>query len=551
MRLLPPRSGLLALACGGLLMTAPHAAAQDDGFNFHVLSNFGESIYVGGGAGSGSVPGVDASGYWMGGEDMQGATMTNLGQFGYKQAGMRLTACVLNLGANSRLDFPAILTTEHSDTSTSDGFNYHHPYTFLRPGCGAGTANPGVAPITTAAFGAPTGAPPGSSFQWILFAPPAGVATTAAHLVPNAGLIPSGANTGTVVLITAVSVTAAISATGCYNFDLNWTGTLGSAIPALDNIEGWWTNLTASRDNNQYWTFASDSLNVVNGMGGFTSGGGTGVFTGLATSDIEFHSFSLDPATNAALAPASYTADNSYYAAGAPGPTGNAGYDLGVHKAISNSALNGARVIFSGTDPTGGTVVFPAGVANAQDVGNAALNIGPTPNGGAVTNSLGFVTWNNNTYATAGSNSDRLTWVQADVDMLGGGSIDPSSQTSVTLYFGTVRVPVRVPALGGGWPSSLTTSFWPLYLHSTTDQTGNSLFPDPSGNASGSLGVAPIAGSTIHVPIFGATGACAFGGLPVGLAYGTTGLAGPASGPLVWDPTQNRVSFGRSILTYE
>ncbi len=50
MRLLPPRSGLLALACGGLLMAAPQAGAQDDGFNFHVLSNFGETLYIGGGA---------------------------------------------------------------------------------------------------------------------------------------------------------------------------------------------------------------------------------------------------------------------------------------------------------------------------------------------------------------------------------------------------------------------------------------------------------------------------------------------------------------------
>lgn len=527
------------------------AAAQDDGFNFHVLSNFGEVAYSGIGAGIGSTPGVDVSGYYTGGHDLQGATMTNLGEFGYKQAGMRLTACIFNASA-TRLDFPAILTTEHGDTDTGDGFNFHHPFNFLRPGCGVGTANPGVAPITTGVFGAPTGAPPGASFQWIIFGLPTGlgIPTSALLMSPNGGLLPSGTNSGTIAIVSALSVTAAISAAGCYNLDLDWTAVAGSAVPALDDVNGWWTQLTASRDNNQYWTFARDNLNVVNSDGAASSGGLAAVFTWLSTTNMEFHMFSLDPATNAALVPANHTGDNSYYAAGAPGPTGNAGYDLGSHAAISNSGITGSRNIFSGAD-AGTTVAFPAGIANAQDTANAALNIGPTPNGGAATNSLGFTTWNNNTYATVGSNADRLTWVQADIDLLGGGVLDPKTSGSVTLFFGNVRVPVRIPNLPSAWPSSLTQNFWPVFLHSTVDQTGNTLFPDPSGLPSGSIGVAPIAGSSIHIPVAGATGSCAFGGLPVGLAYGTTGLSGPASGPLIWDPTQNRVSFGRSLLSYD
>jgi hypothetical protein len=413
-----------------------------------------------------------------------------------------------------------------------------------------GTLNPGVPPTGTNVFGAPTGAPPGASFQWIIFGLPTGlgIATSALLLSPNNGLLPSTTNSGTVAIVSAYSVTAAISATGCYNFDMNWTAAAATSAAAFDNVEGWWTQLTASRDNNQYWTMATDNLNIVNSMGAGSSGGVTGVFTFLAGTDLEFHFFSLDPTTNLALTPASYTADNAYYGFDAPGP--NVGFDLGAHKALSTSALNGAKTIFSGTDPTGATFIFPAGVANAQDTTNAGLNIGPTPTGGAVTNTLGFATWNNNTYPTAGGNSWRLTWLQTDLNMLAGGAIDPSASSNVTVNFGLSRVPLRISPLAGAWPSALTLQFFPFFIHETVDQTGNSLFPDPSGNAAGALGVAPIAGVTFQLPVFGAAGTCGFGGLPVALNYGSTGI-GSSTGPFVWDATQNRVSSGRSVLLWD
>ncbi|GJM22618.1 MAG: hypothetical protein DHS20C15_25330 [Planctomycetota bacterium] len=535
-----------ALACGLILGAAvAPLRAQDDGLNFHVLSNVGDTVYFGVGAGLGSSPGVDAIGYWVGGEDLQGATLTNLTvggvpQFGYKQSGLRLSACVFNLGPNSRLDFPAVLTAEFDDASTTDGFNYHHPYTFLRPGCGTGTANPGVEPITTNIFGAPTGTPPGASFQWIIAGLPTvlPVQGTAVLLAPNAGLVPSS-NGGTLAFVQAASVTAAISAAGCYSFDLNWTAATGSSLPALDNIGGWWTQLTASRDNNQYWSISTSNLNVVKSSTGASSGGATAVFTLRATADLELQYFSLDPATNLALAPTNPYGTHPYYNTGAPGPTGNQGFDLGPHQAISNSGNTGAFAVGVPTPST------------AQDTVNAFLNIGPMPTGGAVTNSIGFVTWNNNTYSTPGGSGARLTWVQLDRDLLAAGAVDPSAQTSVPVFLGAARVPVRIPGLPTTWPSALTLAFFPAFQHATTDETGNSLWPDPSGNPGGTLGVKPVVGQSLHLPVFGATGTCALGGLPLGLAYGSSGLTGVGAGPLVWDPNKNRVSFGRSILLYD
>lgn len=547
--LTPPRAFRAFLGVGALLFGGAALHAQDDGLNFHVLSNPGTATYLGIGAGSGSTPGVDVAGYWIGGEDMQGATLTQLTvggapQFGYKQSGQRITACVFNLGANSRLDFPAMLTVELDDSSMTDGFNFHHPFNFLRPGCGVGTANPGVAPITTNAFGAPTGAPPGASFQWLVLGLPTGlgISTGAVLLSPNGGLVPSSSGTGTLTLVSAASLTAAISATGCYNVDINWTAATGSALPALDDVGGWWTQFTASRDNNQYWSLALDNLNVVKSRTAFTSGGATAVFGGLATLELEALSLSLDPSTNLALAPTSPATLHPYYSTGAPG-TGNQGFDLGPAGAVTATGLTGAFTVFNGAGgPPPGTT--------AQDLANATLNIGPMPTGGAMGNSIGFVTWNNNTYASPGSGV-RLTWVQADLDLLGGGTIDPASQTSVLVFGGNVRVPVRIPVLPGAWPQPLTQTLFPLLQHATADETGNGLWPDPSGNAGGALGVPPIVGQSLHLPIAGLSGTCAFGGLPIGISYGSTGLTGLSTGPLVWDPQENRVSSGRSVLLYD
>ncbi|GJM21426.1 MAG: hypothetical protein DHS20C15_13410 [Planctomycetota bacterium] len=545
-----PCARWLALA---LLLPLPLASlrAQDDGFNFHILSSFGDTTYFGVGAGGDSVPGADITGYWVGGEDLQGATMTSLGEFGYRQAGLRVSACVFNLGLNSKLDFPAIMTLELADTDINDHFNFHHPYNFLRPGCAVGTiVSTSASPITTSIFGVPLGVPAGTTVDWIRYDisggfQSLGIPTGVFVLTPNAGLVPSATTSGTIAIVSVASAAVAISAAGCYNFDLHWVSLATSSLPAFDDINGWWTQLTASRDGNQYWTVSTSNTNLVGSHSASSAADGTVVTRMPVMSELELQYFSLDPSTNHALAPASVRDDQVYYSSGLPGAI-NQGFDLGHHAAISASATQGAHTLYSGA---GGFNPGPG--FNTQDVNNAALNIGPNATGGAVTNTLGFVTWNNNTYSTPGGTGARLTWVQADVDMLANGTLDPSEQTSVELFFGQVRVPVRVPALVGSWPSAFTLQLFPIFAHTTVDETGNPLWPDPSGNAGGAMGVKPIVGQSVHVSIFGATGFCAFAGLPIGLAYGSSGLSAPSTGPLVWDPNQNRVSFGRSILIYD
>lgn len=62
----------------------------------------------------------------------------------------------------------------------------------------------------------------------------------------------------------------------------------------------------------------------------------------------------------------------------------------------------------------------------------------------------------------------------------------------------------------------------------------------PDGAVTNTLGFVTWSNNTYTTP-----------GLPIDLAYGSTGLSAPSAGPLVWDPNQNRVSFGRSILVYD
>lgn len=567
------------VALSALAVGLTGTATAQDGKNWHILGNFGEVLYLGSGAGGTSVPGVDMQGYWMAGQDMQGATYSGLElggvpQFGYQQTGMRLLVCVANNPV--RLDLPAIMMAEYdTDAVGAEAFSFHNPFAFVRPGCDDGALPPGTLhtafdPLRDVAsvgpFGMTLGSPPGASFNVLVQGGPSFLPAGVVYAGPNEGLLPS-ASGGTQAFIVLVSVSVPISSTGCFAFDLDWTVAPGSSVPALDDISGWWTNLTASRDNNQYWSNSKDHLNVVQPISIFSDVGGTAFFTSLATLDIEVHSFSADPVTNIALGPMAYTTTSVYQAQ----PEGqillmgtplNPGFDLGIAPAYSlGAATYGAVQIFSGTDE-GVTVAFPTGVANAQDPANAGLTINPTTGTGApVFSTIGFVTWNNNPYV-ASTAADRLTWVQLDWDITANrsvagvfaadGPMDPSAQTAATFgAFPGVRVPLRTPVANvGSWPQSFTAKLFDDFIHTPIDRVGDTTWPDPTGFAAGTLGIPAVVASSTHLPTFTASGACQLGGLPIGISYCTTGINAAGTG-LTFNPADNRVSVGRSVLLYD
>lgn len=555
-----------ALALIVFVLTPAHS---QDGMNFHVLGNRGDVLYLGSGGGGSSTPGVDAVGYWMAGEDLQGATFSGLDvggipQFGYQQTGLRISVCIANNPV--RIDLPGIVAMEYGDTDLGNGFSFHNPFSFLRPGCDDPNDGVPLHPLLSAnrdivkssALGMDPGIPPGATEAWILSGAQSGLPPGAVFFGPNSGLLPSAgpaASGGTQSLLYVTALEMPISATGCYAVDLDWTVTLGSSVPALDNVQGWWTVLTASRDNNQYWSYSRDHLNLVNSIGAQTEDAGTTVFTGLATVDLEAYSFSADPVTSVALAPMNYSGSGVYYA----NPEGqlqsgteplNPGFDLGIAPAVS------ARGIYGVQSPL---TLGPPGFFNVQDPANAGLVIGPNPTSTGLTNTVGFVTWNNNPYV-GGSGGTRLTWVQVDYDLTANRNsvstiTHPSQMGDVTFpVFPGVRVPVRVPVNNvGGWPQTVTVKLFDDLIHETFDRTGDPLWPDPSGMPAGAMGIAPIVGTSTHLPIVTLRGACALGGLPVGIMYGTTGLQSKKEGgvSLQWNPAINRVSVGRAVLLYD
>ena len=216
LRLGPP--GLLgSLTLLGLTLLGPSGRTQD-GRNLHVLGSAGDVIYSGGGAGAGITPGVDAYGWWMAGQDMQGATFSGLtdgsGQptFGYRQTGLRMAVCVLNNPV--RLDFPGIVVAEFSDTTPGSGSGFHDPFVFLRPGCDDPFDGVAQDPdldlardlVVSSAFGMPTGTPPGSSVSWLTQDDVPGLPSASTYLKPNVGLLPSLAPLGQETLVAVTSL---------------------------------------------------------------------------------------------------------------------------------------------------------------------------------------------------------------------------------------------------------------------------------------------------------------------------------------------------------
>ncbi|RKY20178.1 MAG: hypothetical protein DRQ55_08485 [Planctomycetota bacterium] len=533
-------AALAALTVG---LTSPLFA--QNGFNAHVLTNGADVVYLGFGAGGTWIPGDDGVGYWVDGEEMRGNTLTALGDFGYKQAGWTESPCLFGpTGSGGVYDirFPIIALMEFDGLHAFD----QAAGVWNRAACSVASVGPSCFPIGGSG-GLPYG-PVGASANFLLTDLPSGLSSFAQGfkiVIPNNGL-QGATSAGTATLIAFASDISLAASAGCWLVAFNW---VPSAVPALDDINGWYHWSTSSPDNNQYYAWSNDEQNLW--QSNSIAGGSLGLFAFFGNLELEVMSVASTPVTNYATAPNGFNGTSPYqsmvgqpmagtgpeypaiasFGLPAGGLSPNGGFDLGRHSGISLSGRGGAG--------TG------AGGLGAQDPATGGFLNLPT---------LGFVTWNGgpNTVATGavGDPRSHVTWVQGWFDgVLAGlspGQGDPGTNGNPDILVGTGganRFPLTMQeSLGFAFPAADVAFFGPVFLTPVQDQSGSWV---------GVPGASSIVGSSVHLPLGGgALSASAFG-LPVGVQAGTSQLANFMAPPLLWNknpanPQQDAV--GTSVI---
>ena len=465
-----------------------------NGSNYHVLTNGGDAILGGIGAGGGQTA-LDGLGTYMAGEDLRGSHVTSLGDFGFRMPSFTENACVLNppiIGPLS-LKFPVIIFVE------MDGLNGNAPAIFTNPTCTV----PSFPLGGTAGF-IPYGTGPGSTASFVLTGLPSGVGLGSASVVlPNNGLAPSAAG-GTATIIAAGNATLPIGSTGfCWQVTFNF---VASAVPTLDDIDGLWHYAVNSPDLNQYWGFSADEQNIWQSQSVALDAGATALLAFFANVDYELGITSSEPDTVATLAPrpggdfATTTVNvrNEFGVVVNP----NGGFDAGR----GSSAIS-----FGGA----------AGVPNpATGVGNQDPSAGPGTVG-----TLGFATWDN---GGDGDGSVRLMWLS--VDFAGALGLNPALDPGVLKQAGTIRVPV----VTAGLLQPVTSLGFGIFGHVT--QAG---FPFGIGGASWQLPTGPQ------------PAACT--GIAINITYGSSGRKGVlgAPGGLTFLPTIADTSGTRQLFLFD
>jgi hypothetical protein len=485
-----------------VLALLPSVAFAQNGSNYHMLTNDGDTAFIGLGAGGGQTA-QDGLGTFIAGEDLKGARKTQLGDFGYRQRGFLEQVCVLHAGPGGQtaVRFPALTFVE------LDGLNGNKPPVFTNPTCTQPSFPLG------ASGAVPYGLNPGSSTSFVLAAWPSGVAgllsTAAPILLPNNGLQPAGA--GTATLVAAASASLPIASTGfCWAVQFTWNP---SALASLDDIDGWEHFVADSPDDNQYWLMSANEENLWQSQSLATDSGATAVLALPANIDYSLVLVDVDPVTVATLAPEAGTTIESSWTTNVSNEFGavlnpNGGFDIG---------RGSAAVSFKGH----------AGVANP----NTGLGNQDPANGPGVTPTLGFATWDN---GGDHNGSVRLTWVAIDLLCAAGGN--PDTDPGITKQGGTVRVPV--PSAGLLQPT--TKLCFGLFGHVT--RFG---FFDPFGSGTA------IGGASNQLPISSVVPPCV--GLALNLTYGTSGRKGNLGSPggLTFDQHIAATSGTRQLFLFE
>jgi len=506
---------LTALALGSM-----GVVSAQNGTNYHVLTNGGDGLFFGIGAG-GAQTDTDGIGYFVPGEDCRGSLKTDpdgagalLPQFCYRMSAFREYWCDLVPGVisgNFEVNMPYIAFFE------LDGLNANKNVVFERPMC--------QTPITASFLAYGTG--PSSTVSFVVGA----VSGFPNVVLPDNGLV-SGAGTATQVY--AIQVPGQVAGMGCWGTQFTILG--GSALPFLDNIDGIWHYSLNSPDQNQYWYFSFNEMNLTRSNTVASDAGLTGLFAFPSVVDAAAQFATVDPETIAILAPHGPITTpggnnfiGTYYEqtenmAGGGGP--NKGFDAGRgSRAISFSGLGGVKVA-----PGWG------GLGNgAQDPAyDSAAPLTPTK-------TLGFMTMNNR----AGVGVGRITWLGIDLAQIGG--LTPEADPDIKKKLGTVKLPV----IGTGFIQGVTQTALTIFQHNTTAAASGWPDPDFGVAGSGAFGVPAIAGGSIQFNVgpFVAKIPCA-GAFPVNLTYGTTGK-NPVPPVLTWDPNINPAGGSKEIYLWK
>lgn len=507
----------LSLGALAATITLGGVMAQN-GTNYHVLTNDADVIYGGVGAGGGQTA-ADGLMTMIPGEDLKGSHVVAFsGDFGYRNPQFRENVCVITpppVGTFG-IKFPGILFLE------LNGLNGNVPVVFTNPACQLP-----VFPTSGSTF-MPYGTGPSSTASFVALgvasaaAIALGVPTSMVVVTPDNGIIagvPSsvfiiGGGYGTLTLPTA-------SAGFCWAVQFTWGG---SSLPSLDDVDGWVHYGLNSPDNNQYWMFSTDELNIWQSWSVFTDAAVSALGIFPASTDYSLLMSTVEPNTTASLAPVGVNASGPYYA-----QTENVANEFGV-VVNPNGGFDvgrGSRAIsFNGT----------AGVPNpVTGVGNQ------NPGTSGFLPSLGFATWDN---GGDFNGSVRLTWVSIDFLGLFGGNPDTDPGVIKPFY------QVRIPVVSAGLTQPTTSLCWGLFGHKTA--TASSGWPDAGGLPSGTFGVPAIAGASWQLPTVGVTVCSTPGiiGVPVNLTYGTSGRKdGP--GKLTFNPSIADLSGSKELFLFD
>jgi len=494
--------GVFPLLAGLLLAAALRA---QNGSNYHVLTNGGDTIFRGVGAGGAQTAPADCMATFIAGEDLRGShRVAWSGDFGYRQSGVVEQVCVPVAGPGPlALKFPLIAFIE------MDGMNGNDPLVFTNPKC-----SPPSFPLGSSGF-VPYGTPAGSSASFLFtnFPSGAGLPQGITALFPNNGIVPSMG--GYKSLIAAAAFSLPIASTGfCWGVTLNW---VPSALASSDDIDGWVHSLSVSPDLNQYWMFSDNEENIWQSQSVASDAGATALQTFFANDDYALTFLEPEPVTLATLAPRAGVTPYSAWTANVSNEYGvvldpNGGFDVGR----GSSAIS-----FGGH----------AGVPNpATGVGNQDPTLGP-----GSTPTLGFATWDN---GGDFNGSVRLVWVSIDTAELLG--LNPAQDPGVLVFGGATRVPV----VSTGLVQPITSLGFSLVGHVTRP---GFVSPFPTFSSPTTIGGASWQMSTamLSVPcLFGAT---------IELTYGSSGRLGTlgAPGKLTFDPAVADTSGTRQIFLFD
>jgi len=489
-----------------LLMCA--GVAAQNGSNYHILTNGPDTLLIGVGAG-GKQTADDGLGTWIPGEDLRGAQITSLGDFGYRMPAFREVVCIPRPAPSGPLmiRFPLIAFVEFS------GLNANAPPIFTNPAC----STPSF-PLGASGF-IPYGTGPASSVSFLLAAAPPGLpGGVAAMLLPDNGLL--GGAGGVIEFAGAAGdVTLGISSTGfCWDIRFTWQP---SVVALNDDIDGLWHWVSNSPDANQYWQMSTNEMNIWQSYSVSLDNGGTDVVAFTPNIDYSLLLLSADPSTMATLAPRAPEGSGIYYT-----QTENVGDEFG-NSINPNGGFDVGR---------GSAALSARGLAGVPNPGTHRGNQDPGNAPGTVA-TLGFVTWDNGGDLNG---SLRLTWLA--IDFLGMAGTDPATDPGIPVFGGAIRV----PTVSAGLIQPTTLFGFERFGHATS--AAPSGWPDPHGFSSGAFGVPAIAGASNQIPISPLPVPCL--GLAFNITYGSSGRL-DGLGPMTWDPSIAEASGTKQLFLFE